>query len=100
MCETRNLGIKWPHWHTLMFEGDRRNGHDVCLPEGCEEDASAASKDSLLEEVGSKALVRRIERGYLTGAGSGILAQEDAGRLVRKASKHGQKIGIGRSVWV
>ena len=24
MCETRDLGIKWPHWHTLIFEGDRR----------------------------------------------------------------------------
>ena len=24
MCETRDLGIKWPHWHTLVFEGDRR----------------------------------------------------------------------------
>ena len=20
MCETRDLGIKWPHWHTLIFE--------------------------------------------------------------------------------
>ena len=23
MCETRDLGIKWPHWHILIFEGDR-----------------------------------------------------------------------------
>ena len=23
MCETRDLGIKWRHWHTLIFEGDR-----------------------------------------------------------------------------
>ena len=21
MCETRDVGIKWPQWHTLMFEG-------------------------------------------------------------------------------
>ena len=21
MCETRDLGIKWPQWHTLIFEG-------------------------------------------------------------------------------
>ena len=21
MCETRDLGIKWPQWHTLVFEG-------------------------------------------------------------------------------
>ena len=24
MCETRDLGVKWPHGHTLIFEGDRR----------------------------------------------------------------------------
>ena len=23
MCETRDLGIKWLFWHTLIFEGDR-----------------------------------------------------------------------------
>ena len=23
MCETRFLGTKWPHWYTLIFEGDR-----------------------------------------------------------------------------
>ena len=21
MCENRDLGIKWPQWHTLLFEG-------------------------------------------------------------------------------
>ena len=24
MCETRDPGIKWPHWHTVIFEGDRK----------------------------------------------------------------------------
>ena len=23
MCETCDLGIKWPRWHTLMVEGER-----------------------------------------------------------------------------
>ena len=23
MCETRDLGIKWPRWHTLTIDGDR-----------------------------------------------------------------------------
>ena len=32
MCETRDLGIKWPHWHTLMCEGDRNiDMRYVCL---------------------------------------------------------------------
>ena len=24
MCETCDLGIKWPHWYTLLFEGEVR----------------------------------------------------------------------------
>ena len=24
MCETRDLGIKWPPWHTLILEGEVR----------------------------------------------------------------------------
>ena len=31
MCETRDLGVKWPHWHTLIFEGDRKiDTREVC----------------------------------------------------------------------
>ena len=26
MCETRHLGIKWPHWHTLVFGDETRVG--------------------------------------------------------------------------
>ena len=42
MCETRDLGTKWPHWNTLMFEGEAR----VDMRYG---------QVSLLEEVSSKA---------------------------------------------
>ena len=24
MCETRDLGIKWPYWHTLIFSDETR----------------------------------------------------------------------------
>ena len=24
MCETRDLGIKWPHWHTLIFSDETK----------------------------------------------------------------------------
>ena len=35
MCETRDLDIKWPHWHTLTFEGDR----NIDLRHVCPKDA-------------------------------------------------------------
>ena len=47
-CETRDLGNKWPQWHTWLFEGqvavDMNEGG---LLAGREEDASEASHDGL-----------------------------------------------------
>ena len=64
MCETRALGIKWPHWHTLIFEGEVRIDMRYVCPKDVkkmflctkrrEEDALATGQDCLLEEVGSK----------------------------------------------
>ena len=33
MCETRNLGSKWPQWHTLMFEGQEKVDMRVVCPQ-------------------------------------------------------------------
>ena len=33
MCETRDRGIKWPFWHTLIFEGDRSIDMRYVCPE-------------------------------------------------------------------
>ena len=55
MCETRDLGIKWSHWHTLIFEGAVRIYMRYVCPKDVEEDACATRQVSLLEEVGSKA---------------------------------------------
>ena len=54
MCETRDLGIKWPFWHTLIFGNDTKI--DMRL-ERCQKDAGADGPFSLLEEMGSQARV-------------------------------------------
>ena len=57
MCETRDLGIQWPHWHTLIFEGGQKiDTRDVC-PKDVKNMLLQQGQDSLLEEVGSKARV-------------------------------------------
>ena len=43
MCETRDLGVKWPCWYTLIFEGDR-NINMRYVPKKCQENASAADQ--------------------------------------------------------
>ena len=32
-CETRDLGIAWPHWHTLIFEEEIRIGMRCVCPQ-------------------------------------------------------------------
>ena len=32
MCETRDLGIKWPHWHTLIFSDEARKDMRCVCP--------------------------------------------------------------------
>ena len=60
VCETWDLGIKWPQWHTLLFEGQGAERMRVVYPQDCEEDASETSQDGLLEEMGSQ--VQAISR--------------------------------------
>ena len=33
MCETRDLGIKWPQWHTSTFEGQIQMDMRYVCPE-------------------------------------------------------------------
>ena len=53
MCETRDLGIKWPPWHTLLFEGQRR----VDMRVVCPRDVQNMLLNDLLEKVGDQTRV-------------------------------------------
>ena len=48
MCETRDLGIKWPQCHTLMVEAH-------VAVDMSEKDAPGANQVGPLDKVGSKA---------------------------------------------
>ena len=55
LCDTRDLGIKWPHWHTLTFSDDTK----IDMRFVCPKDVTKMPECpiSVLEEVGSKARV-------------------------------------------
>ena len=57
MCETRDLGIKWPHCHTLIFE--------------CE----ARIEMRYWKKWAAKHMYEEIEGGYLARASSRVSAQ-------------------------
>ena len=96
MCETRDLDIKWPQWHTLIFEGQVRADMRYVCPKRREEDAFETGQVSLLEEVGCEARVRRIEGRFLAPASSGSAAEENKGRVDLEASKCRKKMISGR----
>ena len=52
MCETRDLGIKWPHWHTLIFSDETRIDMICVCPFDVEK---MPGPDQCMEDVGSKA---------------------------------------------
>ena len=56
MCETCDLGTKWPQWHTLLFEGQVAVDMRVVCPQDVKK-VHEANQDGLLEEMGSKARV-------------------------------------------
>ena len=57
MCETRDLGFRWPHWHTLMFSDEIKIDMKLVRPKDVQKDAGAEGPISVLEEVGSQARV-------------------------------------------
>ena len=73
MCETRDPGIKWPQWHTLVFECDRR----------------IDMRDMFAQKMLRKCFCSRL-------AGSCLAAQEDERRVDWKTSKRCEKNMSGR----
>ena len=57
MCQTRDLGIQWPHWHTLIFSDETRIDVRFLFPRDVRKDAGAEGPIRKLEEVGSRARV-------------------------------------------
>ena len=55
MCEARDLGIRWPQWHTLIFSDEVKIDMRFVCSEDVKNDAGAEGPISVLEEVGSKA---------------------------------------------
>ena len=55
MCETRDLGIKWSCWHTLVFSNEITIDMRYVCPKDVKKDAGTECSISALEDVGSQA---------------------------------------------
>ena len=75
MCETRDLGIKWPYWHTLMFSQEIQIDMRFVCPKNVKKSAGAWGPFNLLEEVDSKVREQRVERESMNGTRAISLAK-------------------------
>ena len=80
MCETCDLGIRWPHWHTLIFEGDRR----IDMRYVCPKDV----KKTLVQQAGSVYWKKWAAKHEYEELKEGIWL-EPALTLLRKKTKKG-----------
>ena len=85
MCETRDLGIRWPYWRTLLLS-DEIKIDMRCVSRGRQKDAGTEGPISVLEEVGSKARTGGAAIGSMDLSSSSSLAKESKRRLDREAS--------------
>ena len=53
VCETRDLGIRWSYWHTLMFSDEKIDMRLVC-PKNVKKDAGAEGPFSVLDKCGQQ----------------------------------------------
>ena len=79
VCETRDLGNKWPQWHTLIFEGEARVDVRYVCPRDVKKMPVQQARSVCWKKWAAR--VRRIEGRNLAGAGSGVAAEEDEGRV-------------------
>ena len=96
MCETRDLGIKWQHGHTLVFEGEARiDMRNVC-PKDVKKMLAQQARSVHWKTWAAKHEYEELKEGKWLEQALALLRKKIKRRLVRKASKCGQQIIFGR----
>ena len=91
MCETRDLGIKWPHWHTLIFSDETRIDMRFVSPKDGKKMLVQRARSVYWKKWAAKHEYEELKEGAWSS-----LAKESKGGLDRKASQCGQKDFPGR----
>ena len=94
MCETRALGIKWPHWHTLIFSNDTKTDMRFVCPKDVKK--MLVQRAVYWKKWAAKHGYEEFQRGNVAGTRASSLAEEGEGQLDRKAPKCGQEDLFGR----
>ena len=97
MCETLDLGIKRPHWHTLIFEGEVRNDMRYVCPNDVKKMLLQRAR-TVYWKWAAQHQYEELKEGIWLEPAWGPVAKEDEGRVDSKTWKRGQKIASGREL--
>ena len=76
MRETRVLGVKWPQWHTLLFEEQVAVDMWVVCPQDVKKMLLKQVRMNCWEEMAAKHECEELKAGVLAGANPGYAATE------------------------
>ena len=63
MCETRDLGIKWPYWHTLIFGNDTKSDMRFVCPKDVKKMLVQTARSVYWKKVAAKHEYEELKEG-------------------------------------
>ena len=77
----KDLCIKWPHWHTLIFEGDRRIGMRYVCPKDANKMLLQQARAVYWKKWAVKHEYEELKEGMLLDQALALLRKKNEGRL-------------------
>ena len=96
LCETRALGIKWPHWHTLTFEGDRKIDMRYVFPKDVKKMLLQQARSVYWKKWAAKHEFEELKDGIWLEPALALLRKKTKPEAFRKWE---QKAGTSKKEW-
>ena len=81
MCETRDLGFKWPQWHTLTFEGEIRVDMRYACPKDVTKMLLQRARTVCWKKWAAKHEIEELKEGVWLELALALLQKKTKGRL-------------------
>ena len=86
MCETRDLGIKWPYWHTMIFGNDTKIDMRCVCPRDVKKMLVQTARSVCLKKWAAKHGYEELKEGAWLEPGPALLRKKVRENWTEKAS--------------
>ena len=95
-CETRDLGIKWPHWRTLFFEGGTRVDMGYVCPKDVQKMLMQRARTVHWKKWAAKHHIEELKDGVWLEPALAMLRKKTKRDCTDKHRNVAKKIASGR----